>query len=403
MNSIKILLGLILYKITPISKDRFVFTSFNGHYSDNTKSISDKLHELHPEAKIVWLLLPQIDEVPDYIERVRYDSLLSYWERGRAAVQIDNVYGFRANFLFDTSLKTRLRIWLFETLGNKKRQPIIATMHGTAFKKIGRAQIGNNVLGFSCPNTFLIVGDKYTEESLEYITFGQCSMGTLGWPRNDLLFNCDVKKLKKNLEIPDNKKVILFAPTFRNDGNDTDEKNINRSGLDQLNQIDFDCLFEELSRKFDGEWIMVCRFHYHVANEVDWEQLEKKYPGKFLNGNKSDDMAEYLASSDILLTDTSSSMFDYANTGRPCFLFFPDYKNYRDKERGFYYDIETLPFPLATSFEELLNCIRSFKVDEYQIAVKELLKKIGSLDDGHASERFVNYLWEIKANGFKTN
>lgn len=397
MSSLKTLLGLIVYKIAPIKKNCFVFTSFNGHYSDNTRSISEELHEMHPETQIVWLLRPEIENVPGYIKRVRYGSLLSYWMRGRATAQIDNVYGFRANFIFDNSFRTKIRIYLFEKLGNKKRQPIIATMHGTAFKKIGRAQIDNKVLGFSCPNTYLIVGDKYTEKSLEYITFGKCTMGTLGWPRNDILFNCDVKTIRKKLGIPFDKKVLLFAPTFRNDGKDTDGKNLNRSGLNQLKEIDFDCLFDELSQKFGGEWMMVCRFHYHVANQVNWIDLENKYPGKFINGNKSDDMAEYLACCDILMTDSSSSMFDFANTKRPCFLYFPDLDNYRNKERGFYYDIETLPFPLASNFRDLIACIRSFDNDEYQTGIHELLNRIGSMDDGKSAERFVNFLWEIKS------
>lgn len=397
MKSLKTLLGLIVYKIAPIKKNCFVFTSFSGHYSDNTRSISEKLHEMHPEAEIVWLLRPEIENVPGYIKKVRYGSLLSYWMRGRATAQIDNVYGFRANFIFDNSIRTKIRIFLFEKLGNKKRQPIIATMHGTAFKKIGRAQIGNNVLGFSCPNTYLVVGDKYTEESLEYITFGKCIMSTLGWPRNDVLFNCDVEKIRKKLGIPFDKKVLLFAPTFRNDGKDTDGKNLDRSGLNQLKEIDFDCLFDELSQRFGGEWMMVCRFHYHVANKVNWSDLEKKYPGKFINGNKSDDIAEYLACCDLLMTDSSSSMFDFANTERPCFLYFPDLDNYRDKERGFYYDIGSLPFPLASSFRDLITCIRSFNYDEYQAGIHELLNRIGSMDDGKSAERFVNFIWERKS------
>lgn len=401
MNSLKTVIGLFLYKIAPIKGKTFVFTSFNGHYSDNTRSISEKLHEMHPDAQIIWLLLPEVKEIPEYIKRIRYGSLKSYWIRGMASIQIDNVYGFRANFIFDNSMKTKMRIWLFEKFGNKRKQPIIATMHGTAFKKIGRAQIGNNVIGFSCPNTYLIVGDKYTEECLKYITFDKCYMETLGWPRNDALFSADGRDIKKNIGIPLDKKVVLFAPTFRNDGKDTDGKNLDRSGLNQLKEIDFDSLFGGLSKKFGGEWIMVCRFHYHVADLVNWEELERKYPGKFINGNQYDDMSDYLVSSDVLLTDTSSSMFDYANTGKPCFLYFPDLVNYRDRERGFYYDIESLPFPLATSFNELMDCIYSFDAEQYQVDIKELLKRIGSMDDGFASKRFVEYIWEKMTNEYR--
>ena len=90
-------------------------------------------------------------------------------------------------------------------------------------------------------------------------------------------------------------------------------------------------------------------------------------------------------------------MFDFANTKRPCFLYFPDLDNYRTKERGFYYDIESLPFPLASNFRDLIACIRSFDNDEYQTGIHELLNRIGSMDDGKSAERFVNFLWEIKS------
>ena len=56
MSKLKYLIGLFLYKIAPIKKNRFVFTSFNGHYSDNTKAISEKLHELYCDYEIIWLL-----------------------------------------------------------------------------------------------------------------------------------------------------------------------------------------------------------------------------------------------------------------------------------------------------------------------------------------------------------
>lgn len=396
MESIKTLLGLIIYKIAPQKKNRFVFTSFNGHYSDNTKYISIKLHEKYPDAEIIWLVLPQYNkDIPDYVKVIKYSSLSSFWYRGTATAQFDNVYGFRAYFKVNNKIFTKIKIRIFEWLSNKRRQPIFATMHGTSFKKIGRAQIGNNVLGFSCPNTYLIVGDKFTEETLNYITFEQCTMKTIGWPRNDILFLDESKKNRDLIGVPYNKRIILFAPTFRNDGIDTEDKNIERSGLNQLSEINFDILFNTLSTKFGGEWIMVCRFHYHVENLVDWDMLEKKYPGKFVNGNRYDDMALYLSCVDILLTDLSSCMFDFANTGKPCFLYFPDLVNYRDKERGFYYDIETLPFTLATNFDKLILNIKNFDERTYKQEVKQLLNRIGSGDDGKASEKFVDYVMEI--------
>lgn len=395
LDKLKMVIGLLLYKLMPIEKHSYLFTSFNGHYSDNTRAISEKLHETYPDYKITWLVLDKYkSEVPSYAKAIKYGSIKSYIVRGRATAQIDNVYGFRANYIFSDDWKTKLRIGVYTWLSNKKKQPIYATMHGTAFKKIGRAQNGNSILGFSCPNTTLIVGDKYTEESLKYITFNQCKTDTIGWPRNDILFNTQMEDARQSLKLPKDKKILLFAPTFRNDGKDTEGKNIERSGIDQLSMIDFESLFRELHNKFGGDWIMVCRFHYHVESLVNWNDLSERFPGRIVNGNKFDDMAEYLASSDILMTDTSSCMFDFGHTYRPCLLFFPDYYNFRDKERGFYFDIHQLPFPLAISFEKLINNIRSFDLDTYKNNVDSMIQMIGSMDDGHAAERAVQYIVE---------
>lgn len=393
MGSLKNFVGLCIYKIAIKKRNRYVFTSFCGHYSDNTKYISEKMHLMYPEIEIVWLVLPEHKkDVPDYVKVVDYDTLRAYWYRGSAVAQVDNNYGFRASFKFSNSFLKKIKRNLFIFFSNKKNQPIFATMHGTALKKIGRAQIGNNVLGFSCSNTYLIVGDRFTEESLRYITFNQCHMDTIGWPRNDILFSESNYEMKNRLGLPIDKKIVLFAPTFRNDGIDVEGKNLYRSGINQLSELKFDQLFDCLTKKFGGEWVMVCRFHYHVSELVDWEELETKYPNKFINGNKYDDMAQYLVCADILLTDSSSSMFDFAHTRKPCFLYFPDLSNYRDKERGFYYNIETLPFPIAENFETFLKNIEGFDLNEYIKNCEKMFQKLGSMDDGNASYRAVEYI-----------
>lgn len=394
-GSIKTLLGLLLYRIAPIHSDRFVFTSFNGHYSDNTKSISEKLHTIRPGAEIVWLLLPEHDgDAPDDVKHVPYDSLKAYWYRGTACAQIDNCYGFRANFLQSKSKFAKWKYQIFNALSDKSGQPIFATEHGTAFKKCGRDQIGNTMYDCSARNTYIVTGNRFTEDILRYITFDRCTMHSVGWPRNDILFQKRDGTERERMGLPKDKKLLLYAPTFRNDGKDTEGKNIERSGLNQLQSMDFDRLFATLSEAFGGEWAMICRFHYHVAKMVDWKSLEKRYPGRFINGNLHDDMAEYLVCADAMLTDASSCMFDFMNTGRPCFLYFPDMVHYRDRERGLYIDLSELPFPLAEDFETLLEHIHSFDAAAYDTAWRTFGKRLDILDDGHASERFIAYMME---------
>lgn len=392
MSKIKNLFGLILYKIAPIKKNRYLFTSFNGHYSDNTKAISEKLHLLSNNAEIIWLVEKKyIKDLPSYVKGVDINSLKGFWFRGTATAQIDNVYGFCANYLTSDSKKAKRKARLLTFLQSKKKQSIYTTMHGTPLKRIGRDQVGNIVYDLYTKNTSLLVGDEFSAKIFKGVTFGKMPISVVGSPRNDLLFDKS-NNYKEELGLPSDKKIILYAPTFRNDGKDVEGKNVKRSGIDQLNAMDFDLLFNTLKEKFGGEWVMVLRFHYHVANLVDWDRLNNKYPGKFINGNLFDDMALYLAACDLLVSDSSSCMFDYLNTKRPCFIFFPDLDNYQNNERGFYLDIETLPFDVAKDFSTFIKNVKGFDNSKYQEKIIQFKERIGDKNDGKASDRIVKVI-----------
>ena len=83
---------------------------------------------------------------------------------------------------------------------------------------------------------------------------------------NYILFAKDVniQEIKRRLNIPVDKRVILYAPTYRGEGRGSGNRNVNESGLNQIKEIDFKTLFNILSKKFGGDWVFVGRFHYHV-------------------------------------------------------------------------------------------------------------------------------------------
>lgn len=384
-----------LYKTAKIVRKRWTFISFSGHYSDNPKYLSKKLHDLDPSIEIVWCVnAPLLDQLPRYVIGVEYGTMEAHKYIASAAVIIDNVYGGCAFNIFGYGLKNKLKSKLLKYIFCKNGQRIYTTWHGTPLKKMGRDQIGNNVTGFVCGNIKMVLGNQYTLNIMKHLTFGKIPMKLLGTPRNDILFDRNVNCYKNKLHLPLDKKVFLFAPTFRNDGLDTSGKNLNRSGIDQLEMIDIDYLFEALQCKFGGDWVMVCRFHYHVSDMVNWDELDKKYDGRVINGNLSDDMAEYLVCADILMTDASSCMFDYIITGKPCFLFFPDVDNYENRERGFYYPIKKLPFPISVNFKELLDDISDFDYKDYSEGVNKLKSDFGYYEDGESSERILKWIIE---------
>lgn len=387
--------SLLTDKLKKVNRSRVVFTSFGGHYSDSPRYISEKIHELCPELELVWLVDEKYKSlVPSYAKAIDIKSDEARKYRASARAIVDNVYGECEYTQIQGGAIACLRRRAFSWLKKKRSRRIFTTWHGTPLKRMGRDQVGAQIYGFSCPCTTMILGNKFTLDIMDKLTFNSLKMELLGCPRNDLLFASDEQKqkIKERLGLPLDKKIILFAPTFRTNGNNILDKSIERSGLDQINQIDFEVLFDSLSKKFGGDFAFVGRFHYHVEKAIDFDALGKKHQGKFINGNLNDDMAEYLSVCDVLLTDASSSMFDFALTKRPCFIFFPDLEYYKNSERGFYRDIDSLPFPCSTTFEGLCESISSFDKDSYEAGIDNLLLDFGFVDDKDSSERVAKYI-----------
>jgi CDP-glycerol glycerophosphotransferase len=101
-------------------------------------------------------------------------------------------------------------------------------------------------------------------------------------------------------------------------------------------------------------------------------------------------MQELLCVSDMLITDYSSAMFDFAMLERPCLLYATDIEKY---DRGYYFRFDELPFPLARTQEELLSNLASFDRSEYDNRVTTFFDtNIGIYDDGHASEAIAEWM-----------
>lgn len=386
----------VLYRILPIKSDRVVFTSLNGQYSDSPKAISIKLHQMKPKYEIIWLVNKSlINSLPKYVTCIDINSWKAQLYKGSARIIIDNVYADNAVTIYNNDKFAKIRAKIFLFLHNKKKQFCITTWHGTPLKCMGIDQIDSNVTDFLCNDTTMILGDRYTLEIMKRLTFNRMNMKLIGTARNDILFNkMYASDIKEQIGIKKEKKVILFAPTFRSSIKKEKKENIQQSGINQLNDICCDELFTALSNKFGGEWVFICRFHYHVASMVDWEKLEKKYPGKFINGNKMQDMADYLSCSDILLTDASSCMFDFALTQKPCFIYFPDIENYEYNERGFYVPMQSLPFPIAITRKQLIENINNFDSVLYKEVLDKMKQEFGFIQDENASEKIVNFIME---------
>ena len=207
-----------------------------------------------------------------------------------------------------------------------------------------------------------------------------------GYPRNDFLSNYtqeDVQGVKKKLGLPEtDKKILLYAPTYRS--------NQHQSGVGYVFKSDVD--FDKLQKELGEEFIILYRPHYFIANQFDFA----KYEGFIYDVSEVDDINDLYIVSDILITDYSSVFFDYANLKRPMIFHMYDLEHYRDESNGFYLDVEEeLPGKITRTDEDLIEEIKRISKEfTYDDKYKRFNEKYNYLDDGKASSRVVKRIIE---------
>jgi len=208
-----------------------------------------------------------------------------------------------------------------------------------------------------------------------------------GYPRNDSLFHFtekDVTKLKKKFGIKGNKKVILYAPTFRD--------NQHTSGVGYTYELGID--FDSLKEKFGKDYVILFRAHYFIAKSIDLS----KYDGFVIDASDFDDVNELYMVSDIIMTDYSSVFFDFANLKRPMLFYMYDLDLYKGKLRDFYIDLKELPGPITETQEDLEKSLENISnyEKEYKEKYKKFNEKYNYLDDGDASYRVIKKIFNLK-------
>ena len=196
-----------------------------------------------------------------------------------------------------------------------------------------------------------------------------------GYPRNDRLINHapeEREQIRKELGV-DDKKVILYAPTWR------DNQHTSGEGYTYKTEVDFDRLHRELG----DEYVILFRAHYLVANSFDFD----RYEGFVRNVSEHSDINDLYIAADILITDYSSVFFDYANLTKPVIFYMYDLEQYANELRGFYITLDELPGPIVKEEGALIEEIRKCDGWEADEHYKEFCRKFNPKDDGHASER----------------
>ncbi len=198
-------------------------------------------------------------------------------------------------------------------------------------------------------------------------------------PRNDLFFDekkmIDRRNFVRNIYgVQENDFVILYAPTFRGDVQHGSFKNL----------LDIKRIKLVFEKRFSKTVKIMFRGHHYLKNmpnSSDFDFDVSDYP----------DMQELICGVDSLITDYSSSMWDFSFTYRPCFLFTPDLKTY-SLDRSFYTTINEWGFSFAETNSDLIKNISLFNETEYIKNIKNMHRKFGSFESGNACQKLTEHL-----------
>lgn len=363
-----------IFWLLPIRKNVAVFTSFGGkQVSCNPFYIYSYLKQWNTELKLYWIVTESTDArtVPDE-EKVLKGSFNYFLilMTARYIITNDRIPSY---FLF------------------RKKQALINTWHGGgAFKKTFGINHGiekwylNKMNAWDADRTsyYLSTSDIFSNLLRNSFNYKKTIL-PIGYPRNDIFFkksNELTSKIKGNLCIPTDVSVILYAPTYRGCASTSSPTIIQKAPIDVTGIIGI------WKRKYGKECVFLFRGHHTMRKGLVMDNTidVSNYP----------DMQEILLIADMLITDYSSCMWDYALTHKECHIYAPDFDEYIN-ERGFESDYKQWPFIISKTNDDLIKKIENFSQESYNKAVKKYLYAYGSYEKGNAAQLFAERLKEM--------
>lgn len=353
-----------MFCVFPLRRKTILFLSYYGaQYGCNPKYLSEYLVKEHPKWNVCWGFTDTQAHSSVPVRKVQFPSVRFFYELATCQVFVANYrmpeyYKRRKGQLYVQTWHSSLRLKAIEADAQSS-----LSEHYIQMAKHDSKQI-----------SFLLSGCEKSTEIFRRAFWYDGKILPSGTPRMDIFFSENVeakRRIKQTLGINDHSRVVLYAPTFR------------ENKKQNVFNIDLTELVDGFQRKWGGEWTVLIRLHPHLRNNVGtWA----KSSVSVRDVTAYDDIQELLYVSDVVISDYSSLVFDFAQTRRPCFLFTPDLKEYLVKERNLYFNLEDLPFPIIRNNEDLVSIINGFNERDYCLQINSFLKKVGSYETGHACE-----------------
>lgn len=354
----------------------FFESNFGKSYSGQPKYIYEELLRQNRRFRAVWVYQgKKLEKIPGNVIQVHRGSSDYYKLLARSKFWVNNIR-------FTVSFKPRGTIYL-------------NTWHGTPLKKLGldievsgpEASARDHFLKESSQWDYLLAQNEFSAKKLTKAFAMKGDVLAYGYPANDLFFRKDlaqvVTKIKTELGIKQGKKVILYAPTWRDDSRKSDKW-----------EFSFELLMDlkEMQNQLGDDFILLLRMHHLVRDEFDLSSVSNFV----IDVSDYDDVTELMAITDILITDYSSIFFDFMTLKKPILFYMYDLEKYQSKIRGFYLDVrKDLPGPVVENFDSLMDELFSLKndFDQKKYNYDKLFNLYCSCDDGSASKRVVNQVF----------
>jgi len=368
-----------IFCVLPIKKGQCFFMSHRGasQYSDSPMYISEYLSDKYDGMFKIYWMVNDLDKFSYLREKgvklVKYNSLKSFILMNTSQICVTNC-GFNS------------------VLIKRRDQLRINTLHGGGAYKSNTVNRKNNA------NNEDLVKYQSDRSNIYNLMLSGCKLSTsanirndfcyqgkvleAGMPRNDVFFkdNHDLVQKVKSFYDCDNYKILLWAPTWRDDN---DDKNI---------RVNFSKLKNVLDEKFGGKWKILLRLH-HLSN-IDLSDVEEQFGSAVINTTSYPNVQELLLAADILVTDYSSLLWDFALQEKPIVLYTPDLESYGN-ERGFNIPVSDWGLPYATNQNELFEIFSQYSAEEFKKFTKDHLKIFGSYETGKATQKVCEYIYDF--------
>ena len=343
----------------PTAEDAVFFESFYGQSSsDNPLGIDVALSGARPQTTRYWSVVDGSVAVPDGAVRIIEGSREWWHARGAARVLVVND-------------------WLRKRYRRRPHQHVLQTWHGTMLKRLAldrdpglRTRIA--VKRERARWDALLAQNPYSAEIFRSAYDMRRPIWQEGYPRNDLFSDsARIPAVRAALGLPPGARVVLYAPTWRDDR------------TEMVDYVDLASFAGELG----DDHVLLVRGHSRTLRYG--QDLEAD---RLIDVTSYPNMADLLQVADVFVTDYSSSMFDVVGTDKPLIFFTPDLAHYSTDLRGFYFDLlAEAPGPVVQTRDELRAVIRGADAAAPAFAAQRAAwrARFTSRDDGSAGARVV--------------